>query len=317
MGVCLKKEKPLPAPSLLALVGPPLSALMRMLHRSGSIPQRPVVREQPRRHNQPLFASPEAKPSPTSSELARGVSPLEGMVERQPARALVPVAPLQTTPPSGPTASNLFEYVRSLAGRRVEINGGGGGNYLKQIVDVVKANMEDAEQGGAAATGRKGGLPVDKFAMEALAYMGRGLTWARRRDCVTPLFAGPDQMSSNYNRNRWERGDSRSSGCRVGGLPQTPSNLRLCQFLVNSKAAAASLGSTGQNPSPTERTAARKIKASADTAAAAPRQHKQLCGKQQPQQEPQKKTAFSTAREAAKAAAARAEAGKGASPAAA
>ncbi|KAL8444106.1 hypothetical protein Emed_006393 [Eimeria media] len=198
------EETPLPAPPLLAPAEPPVSALQEMMHKRDSSPQRPVVRQQPRRRNYPLFTSPEAAPPPDSSGLAEGVTP-PGGVDRQSASSPAPVgpsgeqvageaasAPPQPTPASGPTATTFFGCVGCLAGCACarqdrlgkvpsaeelkaadEARARQEAEFRRQIVDVVKANMEDVEQRGAAAGGNKGGSPVGRLAMEALAYMTR------------------------------------------------------------------------------------------------------------------------------------------------
>ncbi|KAL8444107.1 hypothetical protein Emed_006394 [Eimeria media] len=202
-GHALKAEEgPLPALPLLAPAEPPMSALQEMAHKRDSSPQRPVVRQQPRRRNYPLFPSPEAVPPPDSSGPAGGVTP-PGGVDRQSAPAPVPVgpsgeqvavegasAPPQRTPASGPS-STLFGFVRSLTGcawapqapsteapSAEELKASGEARarqeaaFRKRIVDVMKANMEDVEQ-GAAAAGKEGGGSPGRFAMQALAHMTR------------------------------------------------------------------------------------------------------------------------------------------------
>ncbi|KAL8444108.1 hypothetical protein Emed_006395 [Eimeria media] len=202
-GHALKPEEtPLPALPLLAPAEPPVSALQEMAHKRDPSPQRPIVREQPRRRNYPLSTSPEAAPPPDSSGLAEGVTP-PGEVDRQSAPSPVPVGPSgeqvageaasalpQPTPASGPTTTTFFGCVGILARcacarqesfERVPTEEGlkaadqatesQEADLRKQIVEVMKANMEDVEQRGAAAGGKKGGSPVGRLAMEALAHM--------------------------------------------------------------------------------------------------------------------------------------------------
>ncbi|KAL8444104.1 hypothetical protein Emed_006391 [Eimeria media] len=198
------EETPLPALPLPAPAEPPVSALQEMAHKRDSSPQRPVVRQQPRRRNYPLFPSPETEPPPDSSEPAGGVTP-PGGVDRQSVPAPVPVgpsgeqvavegasAPPQPTPASDANASTLFGFVSRLAKcawapqappnevptaeelkAADEARARQEADLRKHIVDVMKANMEDVDQGAAAAGRKKGGGSAGRFAMEALAHMTR------------------------------------------------------------------------------------------------------------------------------------------------
>ncbi|KAL8444109.1 hypothetical protein Emed_006396 [Eimeria media] len=218
------EEGPLPALPLLAPAEPPVSALQEMMHKRNSSPQRPVVREQPRRRNYPLSTSSKAVP-PDSSGLAEGVTPPGGM-DRQSAPSPATVgpsgeqdavdgasAPPQPTPASGPTSTTLLRYVRCLAGcacapqepfekvpSREELKAADQAtesqeaDLRKQIVEVMKANMEDVEQRGAAAGGKKGGSPVGRFAMEALAYMTRAQAGSKEVILKDVREAGTDKQ---------------------------------------------------------------------------------------------------------------------------
>ncbi|KAL8454947.1 hypothetical protein Emag_001200 [Eimeria magna] len=169
----------------------------QMTHRGGTSPKRPVVLQQPRPREFFLYPTPGAARPPVSPELARAMIPAGVRGIGQPggrghyalasrgghlaARAVGGPLSLQPTPglkyvramsecvwpPEEPPEEPLSqEELKAAQEARAEQEA----QFKRQIVEVVKSNLEDAEE-GTPATEEEEEFPVNTFAMEALTKM--------------------------------------------------------------------------------------------------------------------------------------------------
>ncbi|KAL8432999.1 hypothetical protein ACSSS7_004198 [Eimeria intestinalis] len=183
--------------------GPPMSALQQMVHRRSSSPVRPIVQQQPRRRESPLFMIPGTGPPLGPTELAGAVTPREGVVVRQPARRnytpggsgerLAPGAPRGPSRPTSavgyvtaiaecawppeepPEEAPSEEELRAAREARAKQEA----EFQRQIVEVATSNIKGVQEPEAAEEPNVNIRYVNSFAMEALTRISAARTGTR------------------------------------------------------------------------------------------------------------------------------------------